>query len=126
MPAAHPEGHQGRRHGERQDEADHREGDPAAIDRRDPAAAEAVGEPGRVVAGRGCLVLGHVDRQRGQVHLVAEHPLLPEQRLQLRLASGQLARAYGFTDLDGSRPDIWRYIEEVREAGRQADLEDYR
>jgi NAD(P)-dependent dehydrogenase (short-subunit alcohol dehydrogenase family) len=30
------------------------------------------------------------------------------------LSSGQLAQVYGFTDLDGSRPDAWRYIEEVR------------
>ena len=45
---------------------------------------------------------------------------------QQSVSSGQLARAYGFTDLDGSRPDIWRYIEEVRDAGRQANLGDYR
>src|SRR4051794_6673847 len=32
------------------------------------------------------------------------------------LSSGGLARVYGFTDLDGSRPDCWRYITEVREA----------
>src|SRR5918995_3749510 len=31
--------------------------------------------------------------------------------------SGQLAHEYGFTDLDGSRPDVWRYIVEVRERG---------
>jgi NAD(P)-dependent dehydrogenase (short-subunit alcohol dehydrogenase family) len=30
---------------------------------------------------------------------------------QSSLTSGQLAREYGFTDLDGSRPDIWRYIQ---------------
>src|SRR6185436_15389514 len=29
------------------------------------------------------------------------------------LSSGQLARIYGFTDLDGSRPDAWRYVTEV-------------
>jgi NAD(P)-dependent dehydrogenase (short-subunit alcohol dehydrogenase family) len=45
---------------------------------------------------------------------------------QQSLSSGQLAREYGFTDIDGSRPDIWRYIEEVRERGLHADLEDYR
>jgi biotin operon repressor len=32
----------------------------------------------------------------------------------------------GFTDLDGSRPDIWRYIEEIRERGLHADPDDYR
>jgi NAD(P)-dependent dehydrogenase (short-subunit alcohol dehydrogenase family) len=45
---------------------------------------------------------------------------------QQSVSSGQLAREYGFTDLDGSQPDIWRYIEEVRERGREANLEDYR
>jgi NAD(P)-dependent dehydrogenase (short-subunit alcohol dehydrogenase family) len=29
------------------------------------------------------------------------------------LSSGQLAQAYGFTDLDGTRPDCWRYMVEV-------------
>ena len=42
------------------------------------------------------------------------------------LSSGQLARIYGFTDLDGSRPDAWRYLVEVREAGRAADATGYR
>jgi NAD(P)-dependent dehydrogenase (short-subunit alcohol dehydrogenase family) len=42
------------------------------------------------------------------------------------VTSGRLASEYGFTDLDGSQPDIWRYIEEVREHGLQADLNDYR
>jgi hypothetical protein len=45
---------------------------------------------------------------------------------QKSVNSAQLAREYGFTDLDGSRPDIWRYLEEVRETGRHADLGDYR
>jgi NAD(P)-dependent dehydrogenase (short-subunit alcohol dehydrogenase family) len=40
--------------------------------------------------------------------------------------SGQLAHEYGFTDLDGSRPDIWRYIVEVRERGLEANPDDYR
>jgi NAD(P)-dependent dehydrogenase (short-subunit alcohol dehydrogenase family) len=31
------------------------------------------------------------------------------------LSSGQLAQAYGFTDLDGTRPDCWRYMVEVVE-----------
>jgi hypothetical protein len=42
------------------------------------------------------------------------------------VSSGQLAREYGFTDLDGSQPDIWRYIEEIREPGLEADFNDYR
>jgi NAD(P)-dependent dehydrogenase (short-subunit alcohol dehydrogenase family) len=31
------------------------------------------------------------------------------------LSSGQLAQAYGFTDIDGTRPDCWRYMVEVVE-----------
>ncbi|GHH94153.1 SDR family oxidoreductase [Streptomyces capillispiralis] len=42
------------------------------------------------------------------------------------LSSGGLAREYGFTDLDGSRPDAWRYIVEVQDAGRPADTTGYR
>jgi NAD(P)-dependent dehydrogenase (short-subunit alcohol dehydrogenase family) len=42
------------------------------------------------------------------------------------LSSAQLAKAYGFTDLDGTRPDAWRYIVEVREAGLPADDTGYR
>ncbi|MGN8115078.1 SDR family oxidoreductase [Labrys sp. 22185] len=42
------------------------------------------------------------------------------------LSSGQLARIYGFTDLDGSQPDAWRYIPEIEEAGKPADATGYR
>lgn len=42
------------------------------------------------------------------------------------LSSGSLARTYGFTDLDGSRPDAWRYIVEVQDAGKPADTTGYR
>ncbi|MFC8998388.1 SDR family oxidoreductase [Streptomyces rochei] len=42
------------------------------------------------------------------------------------VSSGQLAREYGFTDLDGSRPDCWRYLVEVQEAGKPADPSGYR
>jgi len=42
------------------------------------------------------------------------------------VSSGELAREYGFTDLDGSRPDCWRYLVEVQEAGRPADATGYR
>jgi hypothetical protein len=41
-------------------------------------------------------------------------------------SSGELAREYGFTDLDGSQPDCWRYIVEVQDAGRPADPTGYR
>ncbi|MEU9037467.1 SDR family oxidoreductase [Streptomyces sp. NPDC048352] len=42
------------------------------------------------------------------------------------LSSGQLAGVYGFTDLDGSRPDAWRYLVEVQDPGRPADTTGYR
>jgi NAD(P)-dependent dehydrogenase (short-subunit alcohol dehydrogenase family) len=42
------------------------------------------------------------------------------------LSSGQLAKEYGFTDADGSRPDAWRYIVEVQDAGKPADVTGYR
>lgn len=42
------------------------------------------------------------------------------------LSSGALAQVYGFTDLDGSRPDAWRFISEVREAGKPGDVTGYR
>jgi NAD(P)-dependent dehydrogenase (short-subunit alcohol dehydrogenase family) len=42
------------------------------------------------------------------------------------LSSGQLAKVYGFTDLDGSQPDAWRYLVEVQDAGKPADVTDYR
>jgi NAD(P)-dependent dehydrogenase (short-subunit alcohol dehydrogenase family) len=42
------------------------------------------------------------------------------------LSSGQLAKVYGFTDLDGSRPDAWRYLTEVQDAGKPADVTGYR
>ncbi|UPJ46228.1 SDR family oxidoreductase [Bradyrhizobium sp. 200] len=45
---------------------------------------------------------------------------------QKSVSSGELARHYGFTDIDGSRPDIWRYMAEVREGGKVAELSDYR
>jgi NAD(P)-dependent dehydrogenase (short-subunit alcohol dehydrogenase family) len=42
------------------------------------------------------------------------------------LSSGGLAQEYGFTDLDGSRPDCWRYWVEVQDAGKPADTTGYR
>ncbi|WP_030839877.1 SDR family oxidoreductase [Streptomyces sp. NRRL F-4474] len=42
------------------------------------------------------------------------------------LSSGRLAQVYGFTDLDGSRPDAWRYLVEVQDPGRPADTTGYR
>lgn len=42
------------------------------------------------------------------------------------LSSGQLAKVYGFTDRDGSRPDAWRYMVEVQDPGLPADVTGYR
>jgi NAD(P)-dependent dehydrogenase (short-subunit alcohol dehydrogenase family) len=41
-------------------------------------------------------------------------------------SSGGLAREYGFTDLDGSRPDCWRYMVEVQDPGHPPDATGYR
>ena len=43
-----------------------------------------------------------------------------------RSTPGELAAEYGFTDLDGSQPQMWRFITEVREGGREADPAEYR
>lgn len=45
---------------------------------------------------------------------------------QQSVTSGQMASEYRFTDLDGSRPDIWRYMREVEDRGLQANFDDYR
>src|SRR6185436_197492 len=42
------------------------------------------------------------------------------------LSSGQLAKVYGFTDVDGSQPDAWRYVTEVQDPGKPADVTGYR
>ena len=56
--------------------------------------------------------------------------LAADSQLQRRnggsFSSGGLAREYGFTDLDGSQPDCWRYMAEVQDAGRPADPTGYR
>jgi NAD(P)-dependent dehydrogenase (short-subunit alcohol dehydrogenase family) len=56
--------------------------------------------------------------------------LAADPQLQRRnggsFSSGGLAREYGFTDLDGSQPDCWRYMVEVQDAGRPADPTGYR
>lgn len=44
----------------------------------------------------------------------------------MSLSSGGLAREYGFTDADGSRPDAWRYMVEVQDPGLPADVTGYR
>ncbi|MEV8021052.1 SDR family oxidoreductase [Streptomyces sp. NPDC086554] len=42
------------------------------------------------------------------------------------LSSGGLAKEYGFTDVDGSAPDAWRYLTEVDQESKTADVTGYR
>jgi NAD(P)-dependent dehydrogenase (short-subunit alcohol dehydrogenase family) len=42
------------------------------------------------------------------------------------LSSGGLAQVYGFTDLDGTRPDCWRYMVEVVDTGNPPGDAGYR
>jgi NAD(P)-dependent dehydrogenase (short-subunit alcohol dehydrogenase family) len=44
---------------------------------------------------------------------------------QQSVNSGQLAHDYGFTDLDGSQPDIWRYLDDI-DAGNDVETDQYR
>jgi NAD(P)-dependent dehydrogenase (short-subunit alcohol dehydrogenase family) len=44
---------------------------------------------------------------------------------QQSVDAGALAREYGFTDVDGSRPDVWRHMAD-EERGVARDLDDYR
>jgi len=61
---------------------------------------------------------------RAVAHLAAD----PEKTRWSKqsLSSGQLAKVYGFTDVDGSQPDCWRYMVEVQDAGKPADVTGYR
>ena len=64
----------------------------------------------------------HVGRLRQKIERDPDHPRWNGQSV----SSGELAKVYGFTDLDGSRPDAWRYIVEVEEPGKPADATGYR
>ncbi len=61
---------------------------------------------------------------RGVAHLAGDPEV--ERWNGQSLSSGQMAQVYGFTDLDGSQPDAWRYVREVQEAGKPADATGYR
>jgi NAD(P)-dependent dehydrogenase (short-subunit alcohol dehydrogenase family) len=56
--------------------------------------------------------------------------LAADPRVRVRngrsFSSGGLAREYGFTDVDGSQPDCWRYVVEVQDAGLPPDATGYR
>ena len=45
---------------------------------------------------------------------------------QRSVTSGRLAAEYGFTDVDGSRPDVWRWMEESGDDGALPDPAAYR
>jgi NAD(P)-dependent dehydrogenase (short-subunit alcohol dehydrogenase family) len=45
---------------------------------------------------------------------------------QRSVTAGQLAAEYGFTDLDGSQPDAFRYMVDAERAGAELDLSKYR
>ena len=45
---------------------------------------------------------------------------------QQSVTSAQLANEYGFTDIDGSRPDVWRYNQAVESGANDANPGDYR
>ena len=45
---------------------------------------------------------------------------------QRSVTSAQLAAEYGFTDIDSSRPDVWRYNEALEHGNRDASPSDYR
>ena len=45
---------------------------------------------------------------------------------QQSVTSAQMAAEYGFTDIDGSRPDVWRYNEAVERGQQNVNPSDYR
>jgi NAD(P)-dependent dehydrogenase (short-subunit alcohol dehydrogenase family) len=45
---------------------------------------------------------------------------------QRSVTSGQLAAEYGFTDIDGSRPDVWRYMQTVEQGAQDVNPGDFR
>jgi NAD(P)-dependent dehydrogenase (short-subunit alcohol dehydrogenase family) len=45
---------------------------------------------------------------------------------QQSVTAAHLAAVYGFTDVDGSQPDVWRYMTEIGEKGLEANLDDFR
>src|SRR5262249_11969600 len=49
-----------------------------------------------------------------------------ERRKHGSVTSAERAAEYGFTDIDGSRPDVWRYMQAVEEGDQDADPSSYR
>ena len=79
---------------------------------RDAAAPPgfAVSESPRYV-GRAVVALADARRGRWNQHSVT---------------SAQLAAEYGFTDIDGSRPDVWSFTEAIEHGRHDADPADFR
>ncbi len=44
---------------------------------------------------------------------------------QQSVSSGQLAKVYGFSDIDGSQPDVWKFMEDSSK-GQELNPQDYR
>jgi len=83
---------------------------------------EAVGESGRAPPD---FALSESPRYVGRaVAALASDPDRARWN-QRSVSSGELARTYQFTDVDGSRPDIWRYMEDA-ERGPRPSHDDYR
>jgi NAD(P)-dependent dehydrogenase (short-subunit alcohol dehydrogenase family) len=87
--------------------------DPARADRGAPVAPAdfALSESPRYV-GRAVVALA-TDAERARWN-------------QRSVSSGALAVEYGYTDVDGSQPDIWRHFEENQEPGPVTDPDDAR
>jgi len=61
---------------------------------------------------------------RGIVALAADPDV--ERYAGRVLSSAELARTYGVTDTDGTQPDSWRYLVEIKQHGRPATERGYR
>lgn len=75
-----------------------------------------------ILSGRRIGTVGRPRQDRGRAGAGWDESRWNDQSL----SSGSLANEYGFTGLDGSRPDAWRYIVEVERAGKPADTTGYR
>jgi NAD(P)-dependent dehydrogenase (short-subunit alcohol dehydrogenase family) len=82
-------------------------------DALDPARAE-VGQP----VAPPDFALSESPRYVGRA--IASLAIDPERQRwnQQSLSSGELARVYGFTDLDGTSPDIWQHMEDAEKSPR--------
>jgi len=71
------------------------------------------------------LFMSHLDTSAALFVALAMDPDRARWNKQ-SVSSGQLASEYGFKDLDGSQPDIWRYMKEFHELGLNVNPNDYR